>query len=144
MFYNRTREAAPKDEDEARLHGIAFAELVAFMEDMRSDGCAPVFKLADLADLYKTRLEQLGATVESRIHTTRLKLRLLSVLPDLRAYSKGRDMLLTFTEDIGDAVQKACAHDSDADKTSNKFSAMATDQCHEQNNAGIKGSGGAV
>lgn len=115
MFYNRTREAAPKDEDEARLHGIAFAELVAFMEDMRSDGCAPVFKLADLADLYKTRLEQLGATVESRIHTTRLKLRLLSALPDLRAYSKGRDMLLTFTEDIGDAVQKACAHDSDAD-----------------------------
>ena len=29
-------------------------------------------------------------------------------------------------------------------KTSNKFSAMAIDQCHEQNNAGIKGSGGAV
>jgi len=29
-------------------------------------------------------------------------------------------------------------------KTSNKFSAMAIDQCHEQNNAVIKGSGGAV
>ena len=26
-------------------------------------------------------------------------------------------------------------------KTSNKFSAMATDQCHEQNNALVKGSG---
>ena len=29
-------------------------------------------------------------------------------------------------------------------KTSNKFSAMAIDQCHEQNNAHVKGSGGAI
>ena len=29
-------------------------------------------------------------------------------------------------------------------KTSNKFSAMAIDQCHEQNNATVKGSGGAI
>ena len=29
-------------------------------------------------------------------------------------------------------------------KTSNKFSAMAIDQCHEQNNAMVKGSGGAI
>ena len=29
-------------------------------------------------------------------------------------------------------------------KTTNKFSAMAIDQCHEQNNAIVKGSGGAI
>ena len=29
-------------------------------------------------------------------------------------------------------------------KTSNQFSAMALDQCHEQNNAMVKGSGGAI
>ena len=29
-------------------------------------------------------------------------------------------------------------------KTRNKFSAMAIDQCHEQNNGAVKGSGGAV
>ncbi len=29
-------------------------------------------------------------------------------------------------------------------KTRNKFSAMALDQCHEQNNAMVKGSGGAI
>ena len=29
-------------------------------------------------------------------------------------------------------------------KTSNKFSAMAIDQCHEQNSATVKGSGGAI
>ena len=29
-------------------------------------------------------------------------------------------------------------------KTSNKVSAMSVDQCHEQNNAVVKGSGGAI
>ena len=40
-------------EDHADLHSIAFAELVAYMEDFRMEGSvAPVFKLADLAHLY--------------------------------------------------------------------------------------------
>ncbi|KAG0729102.1 hypothetical protein GWK47_003575 [Chionoecetes opilio] len=57
------RPAALKDEDADRLHGIAFVELVVFMEDMHADeDNAPVFKLSDVANLYKTRLEQLGAT----------------------------------------------------------------------------------
>ena len=57
---------------------------------------APVFKLSDVADLYKTRLEQLGVMVTNRLHTTGLKDRLLSVLPDLRAHSQGRVTLLLF------------------------------------------------
>jgi len=117
-LYNRARKAMPKDDDDAendRLHGIAFAELVVFMEDMCSDeDSAPVFKLADIANLYKIRLEQLGVTVDSRIHTTRLKNRLLYELPDLRAHSEGRDTLLTFEMNIGPALKKACDHDSDA------------------------------
>ena len=38
-LYNRARQAAPKDDDgdDSCLHGIAFAELVAFLEDMKSD-----------------------------------------------------------------------------------------------------------
>ncbi|KAG0693362.1 hypothetical protein GWK47_027539 [Chionoecetes opilio] len=114
-LYNKIRPAALKDEDADRLHGIAFAELVVFMEDMHADeDNAPVFKLLDVASLYKTRLEQLGATVTNRIHTTRLKDRLLFVLPDLRAHSQGRDTLLLFEKDIGPALKKACDHDSDA------------------------------
>ena len=71
------------------------------MEEMRGDeDSAPIFKLTDIAKLYKVRLEQLGVTVSNRIHTTRLKNRLLSELPDLRAYSVGRDILLTFEKDI--------------------------------------------
>ena len=97
-LYNNIRPSALKDEDEGRLHGIiVFAELVVFMEDMHAyEDNAPVFTLSDVANLYKTRLEQLGAMVTNIIHTTRLKDILLSVLPDLRAHSQGRDTLLLF------------------------------------------------
>lgn len=81
---------------------------------MNSDeDSAPVFKLTDIAQLYKVRLEQFGLTVEKRIHTIRLKNRLLSALPDLRAHSQGRDTLLSFEKDIGPDIMMACHHDSD-------------------------------
>lgn len=72
---------------------------------------SPVFKLADLAYLYKSRLEQLGVVLEGRVHTSRLKLRLLSVFPDLRAHLQDRNMMLSF----GDALKKTCDHDRDND-----------------------------
>ena len=94
-LYNKIRPAALKDHDEDRLHGIAFAELVLFMEVMHAnEDNAPVFKLSDMANLYKTRHEQLDATVTNRMHTARLKDKLLYVLLDLRAHSQGRDTLL--------------------------------------------------
>lgn len=73
-----------------------------------------MLKLTDFGFLYKVWLQQLGATVGHQIHTTRLKNRLLSVFPDLRAHSPGRDTLLMFQEVIGAAIKKGCGHDSDA------------------------------
>ena len=96
---------------EDHLHGIAFAELMLFMEDMHADEAnAPVFKLSDVANIYRTRLRQLGAMVTNIIHTTRLKDRLLSELPDLGAYSQGRDTILLFEKNVGPALMKACDH----------------------------------
>lgn len=78
---------------------------MAYIEDFRSESSiAPVFKLADLAEMYKARLEQLGAAIDGCIHTSRLRLRLLSVFPDLTAHLKGRSMMLSFSNDIGDAL----------------------------------------
>jgi len=114
-LYNRARLAAKEghDEDDSCLHGIAFAELVSFIEDRISDeDSAFVFKLTDIAELYQVRLQQLGVTVKKRIHTTRLKNRLLTAIPDLRAYSQGRDTLLSFANHTGPALMKACDHDS--------------------------------
>ena len=72
-LYNRVRQEAPKGNSgqESCLHGIAFGELVAFLEDTNNDeDNAPVFKLIDMTLLYKVRLEQLGLTLDKRIHTT--------------------------------------------------------------------------
>ena len=49
----------------------------------------PIFKLSDLAHMYKVCLAQLGADIEGGVDTTRLNIRILSVLPDLGAYCSG-------------------------------------------------------
>ena len=73
-----------------------------------------MFKLTDMVSLYKKRLQQLGVTVGNRIHSTRVKVRLLSALPDLTAHVQGREILLTFKEDIRLGLIEACDGDSDA------------------------------
>ena len=113
-LYDNAKKAADRQREPAdHLRGIAFAELVAYMEEYRlEEGVNPVFKLADPASTYKAHLEQLGAAVEGRIHSTRLKARLLSVFPDLRECKEGCNVLLTFDKDIGDAIRKACEQDN--------------------------------
>ncbi len=110
-LYNKARSAKQvcSESNDSHLHGI---ELVAFMEDFRMEqNISPVFKLADLAKLYQTRLEELGGSTKSRVHTSRLKHRLLSAFPDIKAYMQGRSAMLTFDDDICAALKKACDHD---------------------------------
>ena len=92
------------DESAERKHGIAFTELVVFMEHMLADEeNVSVFRFSDLDNLYKTRLEQLSATMSNGIHTTRLKDIYITELHGLRAQSPGRDTLILFEKDIGPA-----------------------------------------
>jgi len=71
-LYNRAaRSSSADNNEEADLHGIAFEELVAYINEFRIEKkIAPAFKLADLAQLYKARLEQLGVVTEGRTHIT--------------------------------------------------------------------------
>ena len=48
-------------------------------------------RLADLVQLYQSRMEQLGVQLDTRVHSTRLKQRLLAQFPDLREHTKGRE-----------------------------------------------------
>ena len=66
--------------------------------------------------MYKTRLEQLGAEINGCVHTSRLKIRLLSVIPNLRATSQGRNVLISFDDDISGALQNACDDDFCSDR----------------------------
>lgn len=56
------------------ISGTAFAELVMYIEEtIMDEDTAPVFRLSDLAHLYKSRMEQLGVNLGSRVQTTCLK-----------------------------------------------------------------------
>jgi len=119
-LYNRVRKHKTQERkdtnEEELLSGIAFAEIVMYIEEIQfDDGTAPVFRLADLAQLYSLRMEQLGNKPDVRVNTARLKERLLAQIPDLQAQIRGRDVFLAFSEDIGEALTKACEWDSDND-----------------------------
>ena len=98
------------------MSGLAFAKLVVYIKETRLETTtAPVFKLAELSQLYMSRIKQLGATSDQRVNSTRLKQRLLAHFPVMQAHSKGRDIFLVFDENIGAALSLACEHDSDGD-----------------------------
>ena len=151
-LYNRARDfksAGDKDTDEEKMHhGLAFASLLSYIEDIKaSDDVAPIFKMTDLADLYDSRLKQLGTNMGNRIHTTKLKNRILAYFPDLEAHKQGRDVVLVCNKDIGNAIKKACEYDADSDavhlvraanairrdmfKMKTKFQGKFTDKCQE-------------
>ena len=77
-LYNRARkvktDAQQGTDRERELSGIVVAELVMYIEEARLETSnAPVFKLADLAHLYMSRMEQLGVVSDTRVNTTHLK-----------------------------------------------------------------------
>ncbi len=104
-----------KDSAEKRVHGIVLAELLAFIEDIRTESrdVPPVFKLADLAKMYESRLKQLGVNIVGRLRSTTLKNRILAHFEDMKAYREGRDLYLAFDEDIGLALKIASKADYD-------------------------------
>ncbi len=58
-----------------------------------------------LAQLYKKHLEQLGAATTGRVHTSRLKEKLLSVFPDFGAYYQGINTMFSFSNDVSNALK---------------------------------------
>ncbi|CAG2225317.1 unnamed protein product [Mytilus edulis] len=99
---------------ERQIHGIAFSELVSYINETRScDETISVYKLSDLCKLYTERITCLGADVSSRVNSSRLKDRIVSNFPDLDAYKQGRENILAFKDDIGPALKRVCLEDFD-------------------------------
>ena len=79
----------------ASVSDIVFAELVLYIEETRQDEkTTPIFKLTELAQLYKSRIEQLKVKVDTRINTTRLREMILAEFPDMQSYKKRRDVMM--------------------------------------------------
>ena len=92
-------------DDQKELHGIVFAELVSFIEQTVGTDENAIFKMTDLADMYKRRFEDLGGECPERIHTTKLKNRLLSQLDSLKEFKEGKNSFLTFDNEIGSVLR---------------------------------------
>ena len=63
--------------------------------------------------MYCNRLEELGLEIENRIHSTQFKERLLSSCPNLVTHKSGRDVYVSFPEDVGAMLQNTHTEDSD-------------------------------
>ena len=110
----KTEEGETQNSDRVS-HGLALVELLGYIEDVKlnSKDIAPIFKLTDLVQLYTNRLVELGVKITGRIHSTDLKNRILANMPGLQAYKQGRDVLLSFNDDVGFALRDACLDDGD-------------------------------
>ena len=70
---------SPDNSSTALLKAQAFADLVEYIEAQCGSGT--VFKMAELAKLYSSRLISLG--IDSNIHSTRLRQKLTAAVPIL-------------------------------------------------------------
>ena len=102
-------------DEERKRHGIAFGEVVSFMKETidNSAEVLPVFKLSDLIKLYNQCLNTLGVTVETRIHSTRFKKRLLSQY--MSAHNDGKEVILLLNSNIGEVTKTAASINYDED-----------------------------
>ena len=100
--------------EEDMVHALCFAETVSYIENFRDNtDTAAVFSMPHLCKLYRDRLAQSGVK-DTEVHSTRLRKKLLAAVPDLTASLQGREYVLMFDRDLGDAIKKACSYDSEA------------------------------
>ena len=92
------------------------AELAFFIEQERDrEGGTRVFKMTDLADLDKSRLQTLDGFIPENTHTTRLKHKLISHLDGLKEFKQGKTTFLAFDEDLCDVLKVVYELDDDDD-----------------------------
>ena len=67
------------------------ADIVSYLNETKNNpNRTPIFKLADLVQMYTDGLKKYGIEDKSRVNSTRLKERFLRSNPDLEAYIEGR------------------------------------------------------
>ena len=117
-LYNRARQFKASTTDSVPessptgLDELAFAELIAYIDEQLEYEDLPVLKLSDIVKFFSSKQQELG--IESgNVNATRLKERVLSAFPDLTAHNQGREVLLAFKHEIGGVLEQA-KNDSEA------------------------------
>ena len=108
-LYNKARSSSDTNDnqDSKVLKGIALAQLIEYIEGTRAEtvDTVPIFKLADLTKMYSDRMQQLGEDCSSRVNSTHLKNRILANVPGIQAHTQGKDVMLAFKDNLGDALK---------------------------------------
>eukprot|EP00112_Aurelia_sp_Birch-Aquarium-sp1_P023889 Seg731.4 transcript_id=Seg731.4/GoldUCD/mRNA.D3Y31 product="hypothetical protein" protein_id=Seg731.4/GoldUCD/D3Y31 len=97
---------------------MALGEILDYIRDSyQAAETIPVFKLNNLKSLYCQRLQSYGATMDSiqKVHSSRLKEKILSLMPELGEHKQGRDVILTFKGEAGAAIFQACNQNNEED-----------------------------
>ena len=92
---------------------LAFPQLLLHIEECKENEDVKIFKLASLCKTYDELLQQLGETNAGRIHSTRLKEKILANMPDMKAHADGHNVFLSFDVDIARILQVEMAIDCD-------------------------------
>lgn len=104
-----------------------FQQIVELIEDDRQSSEQKLYKLSQLAKTMSERLNNLGFD-NITIHTTRLKDQLLLAIPGFRADKIGREILLSFDENVKHLVSSAIKNDH---KSNDEFLAKAAEILRE-------------
>ncbi|CAC5414551.1 unnamed protein product [Mytilus coruscus] len=114
-LYNKERAVKKKKSEQTEIDidaeneagDVALSELVNYIfETQKNSHGTTVFRLADLANMYERRNQQLSVG-SLLIHRTRLKEMLLAKISDLQAYTKDMEGLLVFEKDVGPEIALA-------------------------------------
>ena len=90
---------------ENQVHGQVLAELALCMEQTANEDKGYIFKLVDLPNLYKTWVRELGGHTPDRVHTTKLKQRLMLHIENSKEFQdSNNDCYLAFDRDAGTAL----------------------------------------
>lgn len=99
-IYNKSRRAECKNEEDREVmacEGMAFADLLIFIQAKLDESPDFVFKMGKLMKQYQERIDMLldlplGTT--KHIHTTRTRMKILAHFPHLKALKSGREYVV--------------------------------------------------
>lgn len=92
------------------LHGYAFSNVAAYIDQIRETCSTPVFKLAEVTKVYNNCLDEISNENLPYAHATRLKDQLLALYPDLTCQKSGRDVIFMIENNVADYMQQSYDH----------------------------------
>ena len=117
-LYNRATAQKPQvsgDDHDSKCHGIAFAELIAYIEEKKILWWECLYFQTSWP--FKNVCEAIRTIwrffLPSRLCSTTLKDRILGQFPDMTESKLGREVLLAFNNDIGVALKRAYENNYD-------------------------------